>query len=144
MENYWWKWSFNTFLEAVATVHVFVASNNDVKLAETWTVRFAWLKSSSCFDSIKNSTSITRIAKFLSVCSLRPRPNFELFMKRTIWWVYTELNSWKDRRLAQLSSSYKKMSLDRPTRSVRLKIFSGTNVDLHMWRTKPINFMMYI
>ena len=33
MENYWWKWSFNTFLEAVATVDVFVASNNDIKFA---------------------------------------------------------------------------------------------------------------
>ena len=53
MENYWSKWSFNTFLEAVATVDVFVASNNDVKLAETWTVRFACLKSSYCFENIK-------------------------------------------------------------------------------------------
>ena len=53
MENYWSKWSFNTFLEAVATVDVFVASNNDVKLAETWTVRFACLKSSYCFENMK-------------------------------------------------------------------------------------------
>ena len=50
MANCEWKWSLVVFFEAVATVNVLTASNNDVKLAETRTTHFARLKSCSCFE----------------------------------------------------------------------------------------------
>ena len=44
---------FNTLLkDAVATVDVLIASNNEVKLVNTRTVHFARLKSSFCFKRI--------------------------------------------------------------------------------------------
>ena len=40
MANYGWKRSFLLFLDAVATVDVLTASNNDVNFVETQTVHF--------------------------------------------------------------------------------------------------------
>ena len=54
-----------TFLNAIPTVDVLTASNNEVKLVKSQTVHFATLKSSSPFEKInRNSTAITRISKF--------------------------------------------------------------------------------
>ena len=52
--NYGWTWLLlNTLLkDAVATVDVLIASNNEVKLVNTRTVHFAWLKSLFCFKRI--------------------------------------------------------------------------------------------
>ena len=76
--------------------------------------------------------------KYPQEFSLRPRPNVELFMRLT---KLNELSSWKVWRLAQLSSCecvwigqhvlsvcYRRME--------RLTIVSGTNVELHMRRTR--------
>ena len=41
-----------TFLYAVVTVRVLTASNNDIKLVETWTVHFARIKLSFGFEGI--------------------------------------------------------------------------------------------
>ena len=41
MANYGWKRSFLLFLDAVATVDVLTASNNDVNFVETQTVHFS-------------------------------------------------------------------------------------------------------
>ena len=73
----------------------------------------------------------------ISVRTLRTRPNVELFMRRT---KPSELNSWKGRRLAQLSSSEHVLSvcIRRIKRKLQ-KRFPGTNVDLHMRRTALIN-----
>ena len=38
----WMKWLFFPFLDAVATIDVPTASNNDVNLVETRTEHFAW------------------------------------------------------------------------------------------------------
>ena len=43
MASYGWKWSLLLFLDAVITVDVLTANNNDVKIGETRTVHFAWL-----------------------------------------------------------------------------------------------------
>ena len=69
---------------------------------------------------------------------LRPRRNVELFMRQT---KLVELSSWKVRRLAQLLSSSEWVCIVQHVlfvcfrRIKRLKIVSGTNVDLHMQRT---------
>ena len=73
-----------------------------------------------------------------NVSHLGSRPNVELFMRRT---KLNELRSWKFRRLAQLSSSewvwiVQHVLSDFFRRIERLKIVSGTNVDLYMRRTK--------
>ena len=87
-----------------------------------------WLSLSFKFDLEGNTTEL------LNMC----RPNVELFMIRT---KLSALGSWKVRRLAQLIK-FVWTSLDRPTRSVRsrrierLKIVSGTNVDLQMPQSK--------
>ena len=59
--------------------------------------------------------------------------------KRRTWTFHertklSEWSSWKVRRLAQLRSC-ECVFRDRPTRSFRLRIVSGTNVDLHVRRT---------
>ena len=57
MANYGWKSSLLLFYDAVATVDVLTASENDEKLVETQetrTVHFAWPKSSSRFERINN------------------------------------------------------------------------------------------
>ena len=69
----------------------------------------------------------------ISLRTLRPRPNVELFMRRT---KLTELSKWKVQRLAQLSSSewvwiVQKVLPIGFKRIERLKIVSaGTNVDI--------------
>ena len=73
--------------------------------------------------------------------NLRTRLNVELCMRRT---KLSELSSWKVSRLAQLSSSEWVWIVQHVLsvyfrRTERLKIVSGTNVDLQMWRTKLIN-----
>ena len=70
--------------------------------------------------------------------TLGPKPNVEIFMRRT---KLIELTSWKVRRLAQLSSSewiwiVQHVLFVCSRRIERLKIVSGTNVDFHMRRTK--------
>ena len=76
---------------------------------------------------------------------LRLRSNVELFMRRI---KVSELNSWNVRRLAQLTSSELVWIVQQHVLSVRfrrierLKIFLGTNVDLHMRRIKQM--IMYI
>ena len=74
---------------------------------------------------------------FLPKSFLITRPHVELFMRRT---KPSELNSWKGRRLAQLSSSEHVLSvcIRRIKRKLQ-KRFPGTNVDLHMGRTAVIN-----
>ena len=52
MANYSWRWSLLLLKDAVATVDVLIASNNEVKLVNTRTVHFAWLKSLFCFKRI--------------------------------------------------------------------------------------------
>ena len=64
---------------------------------------------------------------------LRPGLNVELFMRRT---KLSESRWWKVRRLARVRLN-EFGSSRRWTE--RLKIVSGTNVDLHMRRTKLIN-----
>ena len=70
--------------------------------------------------------------------TLSPKPNVEIFMRRT---KLIELTSWKV--LAQLSSSewiwIVQHVLSVCSRRIeRLKIVSGTNVDFHMRRFKLI------
>ena len=77
--------------------------------------------------------------------TLSPKPNVELFMRRT---ELIELTSWKVRRLAQLSSSEWVWIVQHvlsvcSRRIERLKIVSGTNVDFHMRRTKLIIKTVY-
>ena len=74
---------------------------------------------------------------------LRPRPNVEPFMRRT---KLSELRLWKVWRLPQLSSSewvwivQHVLSVCFRRIKKRLKIVSGTHVDLHIQRTKLINW----
>ena len=70
----------------------------------------------------------------LTIVHVRPRPNVELFMRRT---KLSESRSWKVRRLAQLSSS----EWVWIRRIEALKIACRTNVDLHMRQAKQISFV---
>jgi len=65
MANYGWKWSLLLFFNAVVTVDVLTASNNDVNFVETQTVRFAW-RLNRCFvlRELTKSTAMSRIGKF--------------------------------------------------------------------------------
>ena len=72
---------------------------------------------------------------------VRPRLNVELFMRRN---KLSELNSWKVRRLAQLSLSEWIWIVQHVVsvclrRIERVKIISGRSVDLHTQRAKLIN-----
>ena len=74
--------------------------------------------------------------------SLRPRSNVELHMCRT---KLGELSSCEVRRLTQLSSTVCiridfSRTFDIICRKKRPRIDSGSNVELHMCRTKFINY----
>ena len=54
----------NTFLDAVTNTDVFTASNNDVKLVDDSSCKFAWLKSSLCWESKETRPRLTLLANF--------------------------------------------------------------------------------
>ena len=54
----------NTFLDAVTNADVFTASNNDVKLVDDSSCKFAWLKSSLCWESKETRPRLTLLANF--------------------------------------------------------------------------------
>ena len=54
----------NTFLDAVTNADVLTASNNDVKLVDDSSCKFAWLKSSSHWESKETRPRLTLLANF--------------------------------------------------------------------------------
>ena len=66
----WVEMIIVTVLDAIATVNVLTACNNDVKPVETRTVpHFAWLLNRRCvLRESRNSTSISRTAIFSLLC----------------------------------------------------------------------------
>ena len=72
MVNYEWKWSLlHFYLDAVATVHVLKAGNNDVNYGRNSNCTFCTTKIVVSFwENGQNASAITRIGKFY--LSLRP------------------------------------------------------------------------
>ena len=54
----------NTFLDAVTNADVLTASNNDVKLVDDLSCKFAWLKSSPYWESKETRPRLTVLANF--------------------------------------------------------------------------------
>ena len=56
----------NTFLDAVTNADVLTESNNDVKLMDDWSSKFARLNSSSYWESKKTRPRLTLLANFIT------------------------------------------------------------------------------
>ena len=81
----------HTFLDAVKNADVLTASNNDVKLVDDSSCKFAWLKSSSYWASKETRPRLTLLANFTTYLP-REIPGDITFMSSVLklvqrWWV---------------------------------------------------------